>query len=145
MLTRKMFIKNKIISYLTQKGKKTKSEKILNKSIKELQKNSKKPTKKLIQLSIVLSSIFFKIRIIKKKKKSIIKPIFISNKKKRFSFAIKLIVKTAKENSTNCLHNKLKEEFFSMTQLKSSLIKTKKNLKKQALNNKHLFKYYRWN
>jgi ribosomal protein S7 len=143
-----MFTKDKITNHLTQKGKKTKSEKILNKSIKELQKNSKKQTKRLIQLSLILSSIIFKIRTIKNKKnrkqKAIVKPTFIANQNKRFSFAIKLIVLTAKENSTNCFHNKLKDEFFSTAQFKSRLIKTKKDLEKQALKEKHLFKYYRW-
>jgi ribosomal protein S7 len=143
-----MFTKNKIINHITQKGKKTKSEKILNKSIKELQKTSKKPIKKLIQLSIILSTIMFKTRTIKnkknRKKKAIIRPIFIPKQNKRFSFAIKLIINTAKANYTNYLHNKLKEELFLITQLKSNLIKTKKELEKQALNKKHLFKYYRW-
>lgn len=143
-----MFIKNKIINHLTQKGKKTKSEKILNKSIKELQKNSKKQTKRLIQLSLVLSSVIFKIRTIKNKKnrkqKIRIRPTFIANQNKRFSFAIKLIVLTAKENSTSCFYNKLKDEFFSTARFKNNLIKTKKDLEKQALKKKHLFKYYRW-
>ena len=141
-----MFTKNKITNHLTQQGKKTKSEKILNKSIKELQKNSKKQTKRLIQLSLTLSSVIFSIRTIKnkknRKKKVRIKPTFIANKNKRFSFAIKLIVLTARENYTNCFHNQLKNEFFSTAQFKSYLIK--KDLEKQALKAKHLFKYYRW-
>lgn len=145
-----MFTKYKIVNHIMQKGKKTKSEKILNKSIKELQKTSKKPTKELIQLSIILSSMIFKIHTtIKNKKnrnkKAQIKPIFIHNQNKRFSFAIKLIVSTAKKNNSNYLHNKLKEEFFLTTQLKNDSIKIKKKLEKQALNKKHLFKYYRWN
>jgi ribosomal protein S7 len=143
-----MFTKDKIINNLTQKGKKTKSEKILNKSIKELQKNSKKQTKKLIQLSLILSSIIFKTRTIKnkksKKQKTRIKPSFIINQNKRFSFAIKLIVTTANENYTSYFYNKLKDEFFSTAQLKNNVIKIKKDLEKQALKNKHVFKYYRW-
>lgn len=143
-----MFTKDKITNHLTQKGKKTKSEKILNKSIKELQKNSKKQTKRLLQLSLILSSVIFKIQTIKNKKnrkqKARIRPTFIANPNKRFSFAIKLIVLTAKKSSTNCFHNKLKDEFFYTAQFKSHLIKTKKDLEKQALKEKHLFKYYRW-
>lgn len=143
-----MFTKEKIINNLTQKGKKTKSEQILNKSIKELQKSSKKQTKKLIQLSLILSSIIFKTQTIKnkknKKQKTRIKPSFIASQYKRFSFAIKLLIATANENYTNYFHNKLKEEFLSTTQCKSNAIKIKKDLEKQALKNKHLFKYYRW-
>ena len=143
-----MFTKDKITNHLTQQGKKTKSEKILNKSIKELQKNSKKQTNILIELSLILSSVVFKIRTIKnkknRKKKVRIRPTFIANQNKRFSFAIKLIVLTARENHKNCFHNKLKDEFFSAAQFKSHLTKTKKDLEKQALKEKHLFKYYRW-
>lgn len=143
-----MFTKDKITNHLTKKGKKTKSEKILNKSIKELQKNSKKQTKRLIQLSLILSSVIFKIRTIKnkknKKRKARIRPTFIANQNKRFSFAIKLIVLTAKENSINCFHNKLKDEFFSTALFKSHFIKKRKEVEKQALKQKHLFKYYRW-
>ena len=143
-----MFTKDKITNHLTKKGKKTKSEKILNKSIKELQKSSKKQTKKLIQLSLILSSIIFKTRTIKnkknKKQKTRIKPSFITNQNKRFSFAIKLIVTTANENYTSYFYNKLKDEFFSTAQFKNNVIKIKKDLEKQALKNKHVFKYYRW-
>lgn len=144
-----MFAKNKIINHLTQKGKKTKSEKILNKSTKELQKNSKKQTKKLIQLSIVLSSIMFKTRIIKnkknRKKKNKIIPTFIYDKNKRFSFAIKLIIQATKENYNNCFHKKLKDEFFSTVILKNKITKTKKDLEKQTIKKKkYVFKYYRW-
>ena len=125
-----MFTKNKITNHLTQQGKKTKSEKILNKSIKELQKNSKKQTKRLIQLSLTLSSVIFSIRTIKnkknRKKKVRIKPTFIANQNKRFSFAIKLIVLTARENYTNCFHNQLKNEFFSTALFKSHFIKKRK-------------------
>ena len=143
-----MFTKDKIANHLTQQGKKTKGEKILNKSIKELQKNSKKQTKKLIQLSLILSSVIFKIRTITNKKnrpkKNRIRPSFIANQNKRFSFAIKLIVLKARENYTSYFYNQLKDEFFSTAQFKSYLIKTKKDLEKQALKKKHLFKYYRW-
>lgn len=143
-----MITKNKIINHIIQKGKKTKSEKILNKSIKKLQKNSKKPTKKLIQLSIVLSSLIFRIHTIKNKKnrkqKARIKPTFIPNQSKRFYFAIKLIIHSAKKNYFSYLHNKLKEEFLSTTKLKNNFIKTKKELEKEALKKKHLFKYYKW-
>ena len=61
-----MFTKDKITNHLTQKGKKTKSEKILNKSIKELQKNSKKQTKRKKQLSLTLTSVICSIRTNKK-------------------------------------------------------------------------------
>jgi len=144
-----MFKKNKIINYLTQKGKKTKSEKILNKSLKELQKNSKKQSKKLVKLSLILSSAVFNVREITNKKsrkhKIRIKPTFLYSSNKRFAFAIKLIVSAAKKSYESYFYNKLKEEFFSAIQYRSNVIKIKINLEKQALKEKRLLnKYYRW-
>lgn len=143
-----MFTKNKIINHLTKKGKRAKSEKIFNKSIKELQKNSKKNVKNLIKLSIILSSLIFKIRTIKNKKnkKKQIKtlPTFIDKKNKRNFFAVKLIVSAAKENPNHHFHNKLKEEIFSAVRSENNTIKSQKYLEKQTLKKKYLFKYYRW-
>lgn len=137
-----MFIKNKMINHILQKGKKTKSEKIINKSLKELQKYSKKSIKKIIQLSIVLSSVIFKTHIITPHFN--IRPIFINNKKKIFFFGLKLIVSGAKKNYSNCFHNKLKEKIFSTTQLKNNTIKNKELAENNISSKKHLFKYFKW-
>ena len=136
-----MFTKNKMINHILQKGKKTKSEKIMNKSLKELQKHSKKSIKKIIQLCIALSSVIFKIHTIKTPR-----PIFINNRKKIFFFGLKLIVIGAKKNYSNCFYNKLKKEFFSTTQFKNNMIKIKnKELAENDISSKkYLFKHFRW-
>ena len=142
-------IKNKIINHLIKNGKKNKSEKILLKSIKELQKISAKPTNKLIQLALVFTTPIFKINTIKKKgKKKKLKsqaiPTFISNKKLKTSFAIKFITSTAKLQKSNIFAKKLQEEILTTSQNKGATIKAKNQIQKQALTNRHLFQYYRW-
>lgn len=63
-------IKNKIINNLTVNGKKDTSKKIVLKSLKQLQKNSLKQAKKLVNLSFILTTPIFKVhKIIKKRKK----------------------------------------------------------------------------
>ena len=131
-----------------KKGNKTKSEKVLNKSIKTLQKISRKPTKELIQLSIILFSTIFKQYIIvkkrRKKKKTRTVLIFTTNQNERFSLSIKRILFSAKRNYSNGLSYKLTQEFFLITQIKKNkFIKTKKNSEKQIFNKKYLLKHYK--
>lgn len=138
-------IKNKLINHLVINGKKNKSEKIIWKSIKTLQINSKKSSKKLLQLALVFNTPIFKINTItqkkrkKKKQKSKIIPAFISNKISRISFAIKFITTIVKNKK-----NTLTEEILLSSKGKSSAIDTKKETQKQAFLSRHLFKYYRW-
>ena len=136
-----MILKYKIINNLMQKGKQIKIEKILDKSVKVLQKISKKSVKELIQLSIILFSKVFKI--INTKKKIEIISSFINNKNKRFAFSIKLILLSAKNKYFNFLYYNLIDEFFLITQRKNDSIKIKKKLEKRILNKKYLLKYYR--
>ena len=56
MKNKKIKIKNKITNHLMLNGKKKTSEKILLKSFKELQKYSKKQSKKLIKLALIFST-----------------------------------------------------------------------------------------
>ena len=147
---KKIEINNKLVNHLVINGKKTKSEKIVLKSLKALQKISKKSSKKLFQLALVHNTPIFKLNIItqkkKKKKKQKVKiiPAFVSNKTSRISFAIKFIVKAASKKSNQPLFQKLLNEILISSQNKSSAIETKRETQKQALLNRHLFKYYRW-
>lgn len=144
-------IKNKFISHLILNGKKTKSEKIIHESLKVLQTISKKPSKKLIQLALVLNSPIFKLHTItqkkrkKKKQKLKIIPAFILNKNARTSFAVKFIFKTINRKKDQPLIKKLSEEILFSSKNQSNGIKLKKDTQKQVLLNRHLFKYYRWN
>lgn len=66
---KKIEINNKLINHLVVNGKKTKSEKIVLKSLKALQKVSKKSSKKLFQLALIHSTPVFKLNTITQKKK----------------------------------------------------------------------------
>lgn len=140
-------IKNKLINHLLVKGKKNKSETIILKSFKALQINSKKSSKKLFQLTLISNTPIFKINTItqkkRKKQKAKIIPAFISNKRSRISFAIRLILKATKKNN-NSLFRELTNEILISSQNKSHSLQTKKESQKQVFSNRHLFKYYRW-
>jgi ribosomal protein S7 len=142
-------IKNKFINHLTIKGKKSQSEKIIFKNLKTLQKTSKKPLKKLIQLALVANAPVFKLNTItqkkrkKKKQKARIIPAFISDKTVRISFAIKFIV-TASQKRNDPLLTSLSKEILASSKNESNAIEFKKESQRQAVLNRHLFKYYRW-
>lgn len=141
-------IENKITNNLITNGKKSKSEKILLNSIKELQKFSYKQTKKLIQSALILSSPIFKFHTIKNKKnkKKVIDkiiPTFISKQHKRISISIKFIL-TNKQKEKNVFYKKFKEEILTTYQNKSNTIVSKKIIQNQAILNKNLLKYYKW-
>lgn len=143
-------IKNKFINHLIINGKKNKSEKIVCKSIKDLQAISKKSSKKLVQLALVSTTPIFKISTItqkkrkKKKQKSRIIPTFIATKTSRTSFAIKFIVKTAKKRKNQTLLQKLSEEILLTLNGKSNAVEIKEETQKQVFLNRTLFQYYRW-
>ena len=142
-------IKNKLVNHLITKGKKSKSEKIILKSLKILQIESRKPLKKLVQLALVSNTPIFKTNVItqkkrkKKKQKTKIIPAFISRKSSRVSFAIKFITKIAKEKNQS-LFQKLPQEILLSSQNSNQSIQMKKEIQKQVFSNRHLFKYYRW-
>lgn len=142
-------IKNKIINHLVTKGKKNKSEKIVLKSLKTLQSDSKKSSIKLLQLALISNTPIFKINTIiqkkrkKKKQKEKIIPAFISQKSSRISFAIRFILKIAKQKNKS-ISQKLPTEILLSSQNKSQSIQAKKETQIQAFSNRRLFKYYRW-
>ena len=60
---------DKMLNHITKHGKKIKSEKIVLQSVKALQKPFKKQSKKIFQLSLLLTTPIFNIFIKKKKEK----------------------------------------------------------------------------
>ena len=142
-------IQNKIINHLVINGKKHTSEKILLKSLKKLQKSSKKQSKKLLKLAIIMSSPTFKLHTLtqkkRKKKKGKEIPAFINKTKIRTSLAIKAILLTVRKRKSNNIHLALKEELILTTEGKSETIELKNTNQEQILTKKHLFRYYRWN
>lgn len=142
--------KNKIINHLMVNGGKETGEKVLLKSLKEIQKESKKQSQELIKLGIVYATPAFKLhRITNKKQKKRNKkvreiPAFISDKKARISLAIKFIVTNLKKKKSANFYEKLKQELLANAQYKGSAIQIKNELQKQVLANKRYFAYYRW-
>ena len=141
-------IKNKIINHLMLNGKKKTGEKILLKSFKELQKSSKKRSKKLIELAIIFSTPIFKIHKItnKKRKKKKIReiPTLITAKKARISLAIKFILNTLKSKQSNGFYTEFKKEILLNVKNEGAAIQIKNEVQKQVVLKKHFFSYYRW-
>lgn len=140
---------NKIINHLLVEGKKCTGEKILLKSFKDLQKNSKKQSKKILELAIVLASPTFKLHTLTKKKRKKKKgkeiPAFISKIKIRISLAVKNIMITAKKKNENSTYLNLKDELLVVAQGKGKTLELKQKDQEQILTKKHLLRYYRWN
>lgn len=139
-------IKTKIINNLTLNGKKDTSNKIVLKSLKQLQKNCLKQSKKLINLSLIVTTPIFKVhKIIKKrKKKRIVEiPVLINSNKSKFSLGIKLFLSTLKTKKTGNFYTKFYKETLSNIQSEKSSVKLKNNTQKQALTKKRIFYYYK--
>jgi ribosomal protein S7 len=143
-------IKKKLINHVTIKGKKNISEKIIYRSMKTLQTLSKKSSNKILQLSIVFCMPIFKINAItqkkrkKKKQKTKFIPAFISKKVSRISFSIKFIVTAAKKEQKQLFSSILPHELLMIANNKGVANHTKKEIQKQAIVHRYLFKNYRW-
>lgn len=150
MKKKSLDIKNKLINNITLDGKKKTSEKILLKSLKELQKSSKKQSKELVKLALVQSTPVFKLHRIsnkklKKKNRRVREiPAFISKMSSRTSLAIKFILKSIEKKKSSNFYLKLKENLLVTSQAKGDAVKLKNELQKQSIQHKRFFKYYRW-
>ena len=149
-MKKRIEINAKLVNHLVLDGKKCKSEKIVLQSLKALQKKSKKPSTKLLQLALINSTPLFKISTStqkkrkKKQQKTRVKPAFISNKEARTSSAINLIIKAASRKKSQPFFQKFLSEILASSQNESNAIELKKDRQKQALLNRYFFKYYRW-
>lgn len=143
-------IEKKIINHLIKNGEKKTSEKILLKSLKTLQKNSLKTSKKILQLALIHSTSIFKLhkisnKKIKKRTKKIREiPAFLSNKRTRTSLAIKFILRNIKKKNLK-FYQKLKKEILLNALNKNNTIQIKNELQKHILTKKRYFLFYRWN
>jgi ribosomal protein S7 len=138
--------KIKILNLLTYNGKKKKSENILLKIFKNLQKFSSKHSKKIIKLALIFSTPFFKIHKIINKKRKYIKqiPTIIINEKTRISLAIKFILKNIKNKKSNDLSLNFYNDIFLIAQNQGLIVQKKNELQKQVLLlKKHFFFFYR--
>lgn len=149
MKKRQTEIRKKIINHLTKNGKKHTAEKILNKSIKTIQKSSNKLSKEIVQLALIYSLPTFKIhKILNKQKRrgQQIKeiPAFISNKHSRTSLSIKYILNVVRKNKSISFYMKLKNELLTGAQNKNNSITMKDQLQKSVLLNRRFLTYFRW-
>ena len=122
----------KVINYSQLNGKKRLSENLLLKSLKDLQKVSKKNYKKLLKLCLISTTSVFKLNILlntknKQKKKIVKKNSFIMIKKKRTRtfIAVKFITKIVKNGKPNFYNKKFCNEILSVLKNESSIIKIK--------------------
>jgi len=133
-------LKDKIVNVLMKNGGKHRSEKILLKSSKLLQKSSKKNFQSLMQLAIINATSTFKLneQIVRKSKKKSkkITPSFILKNSLRTMTALKYIKTTVckKENSIG-FHKNLMKEILASSSLKGQSVEQKTHLKQTNTGN----------
>jgi len=149
-MKRKINIRNKLLNLLNVHGKKRTVENILCKSFKEIQKQSQKAFKLVMQLSLINMLPIFKlhkieIKNLKKKKKQIKHfPVFISHFTRRVWFSIKIMLKSLKNRKSTNYVSSLKKTLLLSSQNKEFIINFKNVLQEEVLVYKQLFLYYRW-
>ena len=125
-----------LINRVMLKGKKWKSEIILNKNFKLIQKKKKKKLENIIKLSIINSSPYFSIKKLQRKKKNPIEFPFLLSKQNRVMFGLKNLIK-------NSCHRKLSFEVLGSSNREGLTVSSKKNLHKESFLRKKVANY-RW-
>lgn len=142
----KIILKERIINSLMQNGQKETCEKILLKIIKHTQRSNSRNFKNLLQLAIVNLTPTFKLNKQSKKRgkrKSLTyTPYFIPSNSLRINFALKLLKSTSKKNKLS--FERLAEEIFLSSSIKSQSVEQKTELQKQVLSQKRYFYKFRW-
>lgn len=143
--------KKKIINNIMINGKKTTSEKLFLKSLKELQINSTKQTKKILQLYLINSTPVFKLeesfnkRVKKSKRKVRLTPIFINKIQNRTSLGIKFFISYLRKiKDKKYFYKKLMDEILLIAENIGSIPEIKKENQKKVIANKRYIKHYRW-
>jgi len=141
----KKYIKSRLINKIFVHGNKHKSEIILLKCFKSIQKSQlKKCSKEIFKISLKNSSPFFQLRSIKNKvRKNEVKIPYFLKEEMRLFYGIKNILNTANMSTNVPFFNRLKNEMLQSSNLKGKSISNKKKLHE----NSYLYrKYarYRW-
>lgn len=148
LLGGKKKVSEKILNHFLLDGKKKVSEKILLQSFKELQKFSKKQSRKLIQLAIIRSMPVFRITKLlrKRRKKKFTKevPKIIWVERVKTSLAIKFILNGLKNRKLNRFYTKFYTEIFSTAKNEGSVVQTKNEIQKKVLIKKHFIFNHNW-
>lgn len=149
MTLNKLEIKNRIYNISLNNGNKKTGEKNVLRTLKKLQKLSKKQHLNIISLAIKNSTPALKMnkqKLKKSKKKANQEiPTFIQNNFLRINLALKYIILNSRKRSESVsFYFKLSNEILESSILKSSSIEQKTELQKQILMQKNLFFKYRW-
>jgi len=129
-------LKLSLVNRVMLKGKKWKSEIILNKNFKLIQKKRKKRLESIIKLSVINSSPYFSIKKLQRKKKNSIEFPFLLSKQNRVMFGLKNLTK-------NSCHRKLSLEISDSSNREGLTVFDKKNLHKESFLKKKVANY-RW-
>lgn len=137
-------IKNTVFNQVALNGNKFKSEKLVYKSIKKIQKtNKKKSFKDLFKTSIINSSPVFYLKNIKRKRKKNVEFPFMLSKNLRVSYSLKFILYYCKNIKSSALYLKLNNELVQSSKRDSQSVKHIEKLYKDAFIKKK-FASYRW-
>lgn len=146
---KKFVLKNKIINSFMSNGQKETCEKILTKTLKNLQRSNNKNYKNILQLFILTLTPIFKLNTQSKKrgkKKNIVfTPYLIPDNELRVNFALKLLRSTLLKNKKTEFSKDLTQEILTSILLsQSSSIEKKGEIQKQVLAQKRYFYKFRW-
>ena len=137
-------IKNNVVNQTTLNGNKFKSEKLIYKSIKKIQKvNKKKDFKNLLKTSIVNTSPIFYLKNIKRKRKKNTEFPFMLLKSLRVSYSFKFLLHHCKNSKPSPLYLKLSNELVQSSKKDSQSVKHIEKLYKDTFAKKK-FASYRW-
>lgn len=139
-------IKNKIINYLINNGKKNTIEKLLKNSFKKLSQQSKKQFKTITYLALNYSLAVFKLE--KKKVKTAriekikFQPFFVFSNKIRIFYGIKFITNSLKKRTN--FKNNFKNELLLLFQKNNELILKKNENQEKVFMAQNILTFYRW-
>jgi len=137
-------IKNIIFNQVTLNGNKCKSEKLVYKSIKKIQKvNNKKNFKDVFKFSVINNSPVFYLKTIKRKRRQNLEFPFMLLKNLRISYSLKFILHYCNSKKKESFYNRLNEEIISSSKKESQSFNHNVNLYKETFVKKK-FANYRW-
>ena len=137
-------VKNIFLNLLMLNGNKRTSEKLLNKSLKKIQKNfNQKRFNDLIKIGLINSSPVLFLRNIKRKRRRAVEFPFLLNPDLRLFYGLKFIIKSCYRNKNQPFYFKFKNELIDSGKKKSQSVKKKLDLHQDA-SLKKKFANYRW-
>ena len=138
------FLRSKILKNLISSGSKTISEKLLKKSIKNIQKSSRKNHIEILKKALINSSPVMAIKKIGKNKKKSREFPFLIGKNLRLSLGLKHILETLKnKQKLKNFYNEFSTELILTSQNKSITAKLKNNVHEQTFLKKK-YANFRW-